>query len=165
VSDPLQAIQWLSQTGELDRLCNEVLAPAIAEALAASRIAELERELAEARKLAGTLDGLHAQGQHAYDALAAHAAVLRDALERAATCENENDWSLCAECRRAANEALAATPAQSLAALRDRVLDEAAQAVADRFGADSYADDNRPCPTCCDYNAAAIRALKSGRAK
>ena len=52
MTDPLQAIQWLSQTGELDRLCNEVLAPAIAEALAASRIAELERELAEARKLA-----------------------------------------------------------------------------------------------------------------
>lgn len=42
---------------------------------------------------------------------------------------------------------------------RNKALEEAAEVVENRAGVDAYADDNRPCLSCCELNANAIRAL------
>lgn len=53
--------------------------------------------------------------------------------------------------------------AQALAAAEARGMERAAVIVEWRAGADTYADDNRPCGPCCTLNAAAIRAAAVGK--
>lgn len=96
------------------------------------------------------------------EAVRGQAKLALEAVEQFVTCDGEFDQRWQAEDALVAY--LDAADAEGYARGLAEGREQAAKAVEARPGADAYADDNRPCGSCCELNAAAIRAL-SGAAK